>query len=136
MTESASVSIGNSLADDWLENPGGSFSQLTLNFGELSEQFCGLMSTIGSMSPGYTKDAGYLDELHFQNTLDKFTDQMHHICVDLGALPATSHDHLKLKMSALLYLLPEEDCTELELAKSLLADFERGHFEFSSTARK
>lgn len=76
------------------------------------------------MSSGYQENAQYADELHYQEVLDTLTDQLQAICVNLAALRATCDDHLKLKISALLYLLPDDADTDLRLTKSLLADLE------------
>jgi hypothetical protein len=97
---------------------------LTLNFGDLKKQFYRVIDTIGKMSSGYRENSQYVDELHYLQELDALTDQLHEICIKLSTIPATRGDHLKLKISALVYLLADDAGTELRLAKSLLADLE------------
>jgi hypothetical protein len=87
------------------------------------------------MSVGYQEGSGYPDELHFYRTFDALTDEMQGICRQLITLKATRSDHLKLKISALLYLLPDEADTEVELAKSLLADIEGNIIHSAAAAR-
>lgn len=85
------------------------------------------------MSSGYGEGSEYLNEPHYHRTLDTLTDQLYSVCVNLGTLRSTCRDHLKLKISALLYLLPEEADAELKLAKSLLADLDERQLDLSAS---
>jgi len=82
------------------------------------------------MSAAYQEDSEYRDEFHYLEAFDALTDEMQGVCRQLCTLRATRTDHLKLKISALLYLLPDEAGTETELAKSLLSDLEKNAFQF------
>jgi hypothetical protein len=91
---------------------------------DLKEKFYRLISAIGGMSSGYRDGSEYIDEQHYQNTLDRLTDELEEVCSGMGSVRASRKDHLKLKLAALLYLLPDDADTEVRLATSLLADFE------------
>ena len=119
MTDTTDVSI-----QGVPDNPARPPPSLVLNFVVLKEQFRHLTTMIDGMSSGYQEDLQHIDELHYQQSLDALTDQLYDICIDLGTLRATCRDHLRLKISALLYLLPEEADAELRLVKSLLTDLE------------
>lgn len=124
MTVSDTANTPKLLAGAWIENRGRPLPSATLYLDDLKKNFYRLTSAIGGMAPGYREGSEYLDELHYQRTLDKLTDQLHGVCADLGTLRASRPDHLRLKLAALLYLLPDDAGTELSLAASLLADFE------------
>lgn len=64
-----------------------------------------------------------------QNNLDELTGQMEQLCSELCHRRATRRSHLKLKIDALLYLLPEDADTERDLLLSLIADLERNFTE-------
>lgn len=124
MIESECTCIEYQFMADTTDNPMRGPPSLTLNFGDLNKQFCRVVKAIGKMSSGYQDNSQYVDELHYLRKLDALTDQLHGICADLHTLRATRSDHLKLKISALLYLLPDEAEMEQRLARSLLADLE------------
>ena len=124
MTEATTISIQDELDADYGPIPARPPPSLTLNFRDLRDRFHRVTAMMANMSSGYQEGSQYIDELHYQRALDALTDQLHDVCMDITALRVTCSSHLKLKLSALLYLLPEEADTELRLTKSLLADLE------------
>jgi hypothetical protein len=124
MRGSTTASVADQLSERWRENSEMPRLAFTSRFKELKQKFFDLRFEIGRMSSGFHEGVGYIDELHYQRKLDRLTDEMHGICIDLCDLRSTCVDHLRLKISALLYLLPDEEDTEPRLAKSLLLDLD------------
>jgi hypothetical protein len=110
--------------DEWAEVPGKLPQQLSQDFGDLKKSFHDLTATIDGMSSGYGNGSPSIDDEDHQRTLDMLSDQLYCVCENLSNLRSTYSDHLKLKLWALLYLLPEEADAELRLVRSLLADLD------------
>ncbi|HWV81427.1 MAG TPA: hypothetical protein VNZ50_08350 [Hyphomicrobiaceae bacterium] len=100
----------------------------TFDICQMSDRFYQLINLFESTSCSIDQPSRPIDEAEIQRSLDNLTERLYEICGQLSTLHARSVDHLRLKASALKFLLPQDACLEIALANSLIGDFDAVRF--------